>query len=245
MAPPRRFFAPEAARATDIRLAEPESHRLLRVLRLGAGTEVELFDGRGNAYAARFVEVDAEGRCRLRRGAALSPREPARQLTVGLALPKGDGFTQAARQLAEIGAVAVTPLVTARSEGAASPSRLARWRAAALSGSRQCGRAVVPAVTLPVGFGPWIAGDLPRDRWIASPRAPGAAPPEPSPARRPGASVLAIGPEGGFDAAELRDAVMRGFVPLDLGERVLRTGTAAVVAAAALLGSPGSAARAG
>ena len=160
------------------------------------------------------------------------------RLAVGLAIPKGDGLTGIARQLAEIGATSIVPLVTERSEGGRSPTRLRRWRAAALSGTRQCGRAVVPEVAAPIPFGVWIRDVLPGDRWIASPRRtaedfPGPAPPPPA-----GDRALAVGPEGGFSLEELRAATRHGFRRLDLGERILRTGTAAVLAAAALLPAP-------
>ena len=237
MAAARRFLAPEAAGSSELRLAVSESHHLLRVLRLPPGAAVEVFDGAGSAFSARFLRADEEGRALLRRGEALATREPVIRLTVGVAVPKGDGLTGIVRQLAEIGAASITPLETDRSEGRASPARVGRWRAAALSGTRQSGRATVPAVTAPAPFENWIRGPLPEERWIASPSSDvetSSAVPNPAPARD---RVLAIGPEGGFSAGELEDAFRHGFQRLDLGERILRTGTASVVAAAALLGS--------
>ncbi len=237
MGAPRRFLAPEAGGSPDLRLDPAESHHLLRVLRLAPGAAVEIFDGVGNAFSARFLSADDEGRCLVERGEALATREPPLSLVVGVAIPKGDSLTAIVRQLAEIGAGSIVPLTTEHSEGRATPARLGRWRAAALSGTRQSGRAAVPAVTLPVSFGIWIRGTLPEDRWIASP-GPAAETfstvPNPAPA---GDRVLAIGAEGGFSEAELEDAYRHGFQRLDLGERILRTGTASVVAAAALLRS--------
>ena len=235
----RRFLAPEAAGSSELRLAASESHHLLRVLRLPPGAAVEVFDGVGSAFAARFLRADQEGRCLLRRGEALATREPAIRLTVGVAVPKGDGLTGIVRQLAEIGAASITPLETDRSEGRASPARVERWRAAALAGTRQSGRATVPAVSAPAPVENWIRGPLPEERWIASPPSAvetSSAVPNPAPVRD---RVLAIGPEGGFSAEELEDACRHGFRRLDLGARILRTGTASVVAAAALLRSHG------
>ncbi len=257
MAAPRRFLAPDAAVSAEVRLDAAESHRLLRVLRLGPGARVEVFDGRGRAFAACFAGADGEGNCLLVRGAELPPREPPVRLTVGLAIPKGDGLTAIARQLAELGVTALIPLTTERSEGAASPSRLPRWRAAALSGTRQCGRALVPEICPPAAFGPWIGGSLPPQRWIASPTPPEGSPRSVRESLSPGAAgaapsreelaeaaaksagtssiVVLIGPEGGFSPAEFEAAAARRFRRLDLGERILRTGTAALVAAAAFV----------
>ena len=231
----RRFLAPEAAARPDLQLDRAESHHLLRVLRLTPGTPVEVFDGVGNAFSACFLGADQDGRCLLAREEPLAARESPTRLVVGVALPKGDGLTAIVRQLAEVGAASIVPLTTEHSEGGGAPARLRRWRAAALSGTRQSGRAVVPTVTPPAGFGSWIRSRLPDNRWIASPgSAAGSSSAIPGPVSAE-ARVLAIGPEGGFSPAELEDAVRQGFERLDLGERVLRTGTAAVVGAAALL----------
>lgn len=232
----RRFFAPGAARCRDLRLDAAEAHHLLRVLRLRPGADIEIFDGAGNAFSARFVGVDGEARCLVERGAALPAREPGVRLAVGVAVPKGDGLTAIVRQLAEIGADAIVPLTSEHSEGRAGPDRLTRWRAAALSGARQSGRATVPAVGAPATFEDWLRGDLASDRWIASPRTARAVPQGTPGPRAAGGRVLAVGPEGGFSAGELEHAHRHGFRRLDLGERILRTGTAAVVAAALLLG---------
>lgn len=235
----RRFLAPGAASGSTVQLDLSESHHLLRVLRLVPGAVVEIFDGAGQAFAARFQGIDGEGLCLLQRQGTLPPREPAICLAVGLAIPKGDGFTEVARQLAEIGVMSITPILTEFSEGSAAPSRLSRWRAAALSGARQCGRALVPSVLPPIPFAMWLRDALAANRWIASPhpRAEGRAEPAPPAASRD--RVLAIGPEGGFSQEELDDAYRLGFRRLDLGERVLRTSTASIVAAAALLAPAG------
>lgn len=237
MGAPRRFLAPKAADRRNLRLNAAETHQLLRVLRLSPGAEMEVFDGVGNAFAARFVGVDQEKRCLVERGVRLAAREPGIRLAVGVAVPKGDGLTAVVRQLAEIGAHSIAPLTTEHSEGRATPARLVRWRAAALSGTRQSGRAAVPAVAAPAAWADWLRSNHGAHRWIASPRPARELPPvnpDPASSRE---RVLAIGPEGGFSAAELEDAVRHGFRRLDLGPRILRTGTAAVVAAALLLRS--------
>ncbi len=231
----RRFHAPGAAAGAEVRLEEAESHYLLRVLRLEPGVEVEVFDGVGRAYAARFLAADGRGRCRLAVDAEVPSREPGRRLTLAVAPPKGDGLTRVARQLAELGASRLIPLITERtSDGRRRP---ARWREAALSGTRQCGRARIPRVERPVAFADFLAAPLPPVRRIASlTPLPGVRQSGQSPPAGDGRDlVVAIGPEGGFAPGELAAARDRGFVRLDLGERVLRTATAAVIAAARLL----------
>ncbi len=198
------------------------------MLRLRRGDEVEVFDGAGRAFAAA-VAGESEGVVEVRcRDAVPTPEAPIR-LTAAVAIPKGDGMTALVRQLAELGAARIVPLLTERCEG--SRERLRRWEAAALSGVRQGGGARLPRVQPAAPFGAWIEGDLPTTRWIALPGAArGPAPPTED-------AAFAIGPEGGFTRAEAEAAAARGFRPLGLGGRVLRVGTAAVVAAARILGS--------
>ena len=280
-----RFFGPGIGATAVLRLDPDESHRLVRVLRLEPGAEVEVFDGAGRAYAARFAAVEADGACRVERGAAVPGREAALRLTAAVALPKADGFTDLCRRLAEIGVAAIVPLVTERAEGKASVSRYRRWRAAALAGTRQSGRAVVPALQPARRFGEWVRAAHPAARWIADLRRteraaggpldgvrvagrpgvpaaavadpgaaePGAAEPPtaasariaegagrwperaPTAAAETNAAVVAVGPEGGFAPGEADAARRHGFRRLDLGERTLRTPTAAAVAAWLLL----------
>ena len=239
MAPVRRFFAPGAGRFDEVLLDEAESAYLLRVLRLRPGTEVEVFDGAGNAFGAQVAGRDPDGRCRLARRAPVPAPEPPIRLTVAVAPPKGDGFTRIARQLAEMGAARVTPLITARAEGPVTTSRQARWRAAALAGTRQSGGSRVPPVEPPTPFAAFVSAALPPARWIASP-SPLSQTPRPTDPGSPGPDrVVAVGPEGGFTPAELEAAGEAGFRRLDLGPRVLRTATAAVVAAGRLLEATG------
>lgn len=236
--PARRFHAPEAREGRRVWLDPAESAYLRRVLRLEPGARLEVFDGEGSAFDARFVDADADGRCGLVVGSPVPAREPGLRLTVAVALPKGDGMTPVVRQLTEVGAFRVLPLVTERSEGPVSASRVTRWQAAALSGTRQCGRARIPRVDVPSGFHAFVAAAPAGRRWIASPRplaGVGAGPPGGRAAPSGSGIVVAIGPEGGFTDRELGLAEEARFVRLDLGERVLRTGTAAVVAAARLL----------
>ena len=280
MARVHRFFGPEIGAKAVLRLDPDESHRLVRVLRLEPGAGVEVFDGAGQAYAARFAAVDADGACRVERGAAVPGREAALRLTAAVALPKADGFTDLCRRLAEIGVATIVPVVTERSEGKASVSRFRRWRAAALAGSRQSGRAVVPAIEPARRFGEWVQATHPAVRWIAdlpgkTPAGDGAVETRPigetggetpipagdetptapagdgptsgisrrasqSPGRAPAdaatnTAVVAVGPEGGFAPGEAAAARRHGFERFDLGERTLRTPTAAAVAAWLLL----------
>ncbi len=226
-----RFFVPAAATGVSCVLDAAESARARRVLRLPDGASIQVFDGKGGAYLATVSGPAPGGRVQVACAEPLATPESTVQLTVGIAIPKGDGMTAVVRQLAELGVARVAPLLTERSEGSAAPSRRKRWEAAALSGTRQCGGALVPEVTAPARLSDWMAGALPETRLIAAPGAGS----EPDRRHTGNRVVLVIGPEGGFSPAEAEAARACGFQARRLGNRVLRTGTAAVVAAARIL----------
>ncbi len=213
-----------------------ESARARRVLRLSEGAAIQVFDGRGGAFRATLSGSAPGGRVRIACADPLPAPEPIVRLTVGVAILKGDGMTAIVRQLAELGVDRVRPLLTERSEGRTSASRQRRWQSAALAGTRQCGGALVPDVEAPVRLTDWMTEPLPEARFIALPGDAAASGTASGRWRYAGNRVaLAVGPEGGFSPAEAEAARTRGWRPLRLGNRVLRTGTAAATAAARIL----------
>ncbi|MEI7447256.1 MAG: 16S rRNA (uracil(1498)-N(3))-methyltransferase [Burkholderiales bacterium] len=242
---PNRLFhpAPLAAGGTT-RLDADASHHALRVLRLGPGDAVELFDGRGRRCAARLVDADP-------RGATVTLGEPVEAgtespLALGLAqgLPAGDKMDWVVEKAVELGVVAIQPLFARRSvlrlDGERAAKRLAHWRRVAVAACMQCGRDLVPSIAEPLALERWIGADAPPlrpgdgspARWLLSPRGEGGLAALPAPTAA-GAWLLA-GPESGFDDAEEDRALAAGWTPLRLGPRVLRTETAGLAAAAAL-----------
>jgi len=238
-----RFFVdPETLRGEDVELDKPLSHRLLHVLRLRAGDRIVLLDGRGGEYEAVLDEVSGS----LIRARVLSRREglpePATRVVLCQSIVKGDRFDWVLEKGTEIGVAKFIPLVSER--GVVRPragrvERIERWQRIVREAAEQCGRSRMPEVTIPVSFDeavqtakglrllPWegernttlrqamreIAGRA-QDRVTVS---------------------LFIGPEGGFAADEVERAVDNGAQTVSLGPRILRSETAGIVAAAAVL----------
>jgi 16S rRNA (uracil1498-N3)-methyltransferase len=240
---PRRLFhaGPLAAGGTA-RLDPQASHHALRVLRLGAGDALELFDGDGGRYPATLLDTDA-------RGASVSIGEPApagteSPLSIGLAqvVPAGDKMDWVVEKAVELGATAIQPLYARRSllrlDAARAERRVAHWRRIAIAACMQCGRDRLPRIGAPIELARWLAGDGdgPRPepgslRLVLSPRGTGTlasiAPPL-------AAAWLLAGPEPGFAPDEEAAAQAAGWRPTRLGPRTLRAETAALAALAAL-----------
>lgn len=240
----RRFFAPpEHFRAEKVRLAGEEAHHLRRVLRLGPGAQVYVFDGQGREYQ---VEIEGwEGDAVLGRILAeVTPvPEAPLELTLAQGLAKGDKLELVIQKATEIGVQAVVPLHTGRSvvrPSGRDGERAARWERVAREAAKQCRRARVPRVEpitpLPALGERFHEYDAVLLLWeeertrrlkeaLHELRTQGTC-------RR---LLILIGPEGGFLPAEVELAVAGGALPVSLGPRILRTETAGLVAASIVL----------
>jgi 16S rRNA (uracil1498-N3)-methyltransferase len=254
----RRFYAPPESFAPDgarVVLSAEESRHLRDVLRLRAGDEAFVFDGEGREFAC---VVRDEGGARGRASATLEvrgPVEPPRpesplELTLGVALLKGEKFDLVVQKATELGATRVVPLETRRADvrlrdAKDAARRVERWRRLALEASKQSGRARVPAVAEPTTLDS-LTSDAPRAgelRLLFAERG-GAGldslPVEivrdsPSVDSQPRPVVTAlVGPEGGWDDEEIALARGRGSTIITLGGRTLRAETAAIAVAALL-----------
>jgi 16S rRNA (uracil1498-N3)-methyltransferase len=232
-----RFFAPAAAAAaTTIDLPEDEANHLTRVLRLGPGDRVAVFNGSGGEWHAS-VETASKKQVSVRLIEAVKPApEPDIAITLAVAMLKGDRMGDLIRDAVMLGVAAIQPIITGRTEAPlssrAESSRLARWTRIAVSSTKQCGRAVVAPVHPPLTFDVALeSGETPimfvepDTAWQA--RSLRAVP-------RASASTVFIGPEGGWTADEVRLASARGAMLVTLGAQTIRADAMPVVALTAL-----------
>ncbi|MEW6321423.1 MAG: RsmE family RNA methyltransferase [Acidobacteriota bacterium] len=241
---PPRFFAPALdAAAAEIDLPPDEAAHLTRVLRLGPGARVRVFDGRGGEWDAEVLRADKRGATLGRLRAASPAPELSRPVTLALAVLKGDGFDAAVRDATMLGASRLVPLVTARSEvplaALARPARAARWQRIAVASAKQCGRAVVPTID-PACAVDAFCGLPARGARIALVEP--AAVPEACALRQvkaPDGLELLIGPEGGWAAGELARFAETGVTLVQLGRRTLRADAMPVIALSAWLATSG------
>ncbi|MCG6656728.1 16S rRNA (uracil(1498)-N(3))-methyltransferase [Halomonas campisalis] len=231
---PRIHVAADYEVGGDVVLPEGPARHVARVLRLGEGSPLILFDGAGRE--ARAVLVEASRKRVVARVEAVEAGQGESPVAVhlGQAIAKGDRMDYAIQKAVELGVAAITPLYTehgdVRLKGEREAKKLAHWQAVAASACEQCGRAVVPRVHPPRPLGEWLAARDEALRLVLHPATGGALERVPAPAT----AALLIGPEGGLAEPEVETALAAGFSPLSLGPRILRTETAPVVALALL-----------
>jgi len=233
-----RFHADLALRAGNtVLLPEEAAHHAVHVLRLRAGEEVTLFNGRGGEYAGRIAAVE-----RLRVSVEVLAhraleRESPLAVTLVQGVSAGEKMDFTVQKATELGAAVLQPVRAARSVGKLAGERAelkrVHWRRVAIAACEQCGRNRIPEVR-PVRALADYCREPPDGgaRFVLTPRS--ALGLRAAAARLEGAVVLAAGPEAGFTEEEEAKLAGAGFLPVRLGPRVLRTETAALAALAAL-----------
>lgn len=211
-------------------LPEGAARHVTRVLRMGEGAPLVLFDGRGQEAGVRLADVGRKQTTVSIEAVWSGGGESPLSVHLGQAISKGDRMDYAIQKAVELGVSAITPLYTERGDvrlkGEREEKKLAHWQAVAASACEQCGRAVVPVVHPPQSLDEWLTERHETLRLMLH-LATGNAFAHHAP---PDAIALLIGPEGGLSETDIQMATGNGFIPLTLGPRVLRTETAPVVA---------------
>ena len=209
-------------------LARDQAHYLTHVMRLAAGDELLLFNGRDGEWRARLTDVG-------KRDATLEVLAQTRALTPGpdldlvVALVKRGRLETIVEKAAELGARRVRLVITERTN--ADHTNVARLQAIAVEASEQTGRLDTPEVVAPEKLERLLAA-WPADRPLMFCDEAGDAPPVlEAMAAGAGCGAILIGPEGGFSPAErARIRALPSAVAVSLGPRILRADTAAIAA---------------
>jgi len=243
---PRLFTAAGLAADAVIDLDAAAAHHVVRVLRLGTGAAVELFDGNGQAASGSIVSVEP---CRVEVHALLPPQPtPGLQLTLAQCLSAADKMDWTIEKAVELGVAAIVPLQSQKAIVKLSPERSARrrehWQRLILAAAAQSRQDRLPRLDEVRKLDGWLRPHpAPRSvqpspdrvlRVILDPRAEqslGALLAQHE-ASRPDALTLLCGPESGFSDSEFQAALGLGWIAAGLGPRVLRTETAGLAALA-------------
>ncbi len=230
----RFYAAPSSFTETTVRLDADEAHHLTRVLRLGSGAQVFVFDGEGVEHECEVArvakhEVDLNLLRRLD-----DVVESPLQLTLAQAQIKGDKFDWVIQKATELGATRIVPLVTEHSDikraEERAGQRLQRWRRISLEALKQCGRRRLVDICEPAPFDEFCGSAARGACLIFSERGGGGLAEVTAKLREFNQLSLCVASEGGWSERELRKAASCGFTPVSLGSRILRTETAAIVA---------------
>ena len=239
-----------------VALDKQQSHYLLHVLRLRSGDLARLFNAEDGEWQARVVASDPQipqAKLDIQEQMSNHTESPLR-IHLGQAIGRGKRMDYAVQKSTELGVVAITPLISERSQLPRSGPNLANktmhWQKVAEQAARQCLRTQPPRIDHPHRLSDWLDNldvDLrlvmhestlpasPIEKILKRLKARSFALDDRRAAKQEdSALVLLVGPEGGFSPAEIGLILQQGFHPWLLGPRLLRTETAAPVALAIL-----------
>ena len=228
------FVEPHQIQGNQIIIEGNDVNHIKNVLRMKPGEELAVSNGLdGKEYRCGIVALEEDRiLCELRfvkeDGVELSS-----QVYLFQGLPKADKMEMIIQKCVELGVHAVVPVATKRCvvklDDKKAKSKISRWQGIAEAAAKQSKRRIVPGVMDVMSFKqalqfvkdfevkviPYeLAEDISKTREIIG-------------ALQPGQKIAVfIGPEGGFEEAEIKEALESGVVPITLGKRILRTETA-------------------
>jgi len=229
----RRFYTPkENFQADKAILNQAETRHLRDVLRLREGAEIHVFDGEGREFLGAVEKISkSETLLEIIREITPSALESGLDLTLAIALLKGEKFDLVVQKSVELGVNRIIPLNTKRADVKLTDGekKLERWRKIALEAAKQSGRAKLLKIEKPIDFKEFVEAESGTRILFAE---------------RNGTSFSAIetaqqiiavvGAEGGWEDTEIETAREKGFQIITLGGRILRAETAAISTAAIL-----------
>lgn len=235
MAQTRLYVPFDLRTGGEVILGGERARYLGRVLRLGKGDRLAVFNGERGEFDATILRITKESAVLL----AGEPRPAATESPLRVHLvqgvSRGERMDFVVQKATELGVKRITPVLTefgvVRLDGERTEKRREHWQRVAESACEQCGRIRPPLVDTPVTLKNFL-GARPQSADVDLVLQPGAANSLASLPEPQTKLCLLVGPEGGFSDSEYGDVRAAGFESVSLGPRVLRTETAALAALA-------------
>lgn len=231
---PRLFVREMLEVGSRIELVAAQANYLGNVMRLAAGSEVLVFDGRSGEWLARISEA-AKKRMTLTVERQIREAETIPDIWLAFAPVKRAQTDWLVQKATELGVARLLPVMTQRT--IAERVKIERLRTIVIEAAEQCGRTRLPEISEPVSLKQFLMErDTERPLLFADENGGEAV----AAVMKPGPAMILIGPEGGFTDEER--ALVRSseqVVAISIGPRILRAETAALAALAAYMSIAG------
>jgi len=232
---PRIYHPEPIAAGSEIALSEEAANHVGRVLRMGTGQAIQLFDGSNQVFDANIIRADKKSvHVSIVRG-EIDDRESPLHIHLGQVMSRGEKMEFTIQKSIELGVSLITPLFSERCgvklDAERLNKKLQQWQKIAIAACEQCGRNRVPEIRPAMDLEAWCAEEEQGLKLNLHPRASASINTLPLPVER---VRLLIGPEGGLSADEIAMTARYQFTDILLGPRVLRTETTALTAITAL-----------
>lgn len=206
---------------------------ITKVLRLPVGSSVTLCDGEGTDYDAHISQIEKDKVLLTLDRSYPCETEPEVQVTLFQGIPKASKMEYIIQKCTELGVAQIVPVMSKRTvvkleNAQAEKKKLERWNKISAEAVKQCGRGRIPSVEAVCDIGEVCRQaeqfDLllvcyEEERLTSLKKVL-------SEAKNVKTIGIVIGPEGGFEQAEVQKLIDAGAKSVTLGKRILRTETA-------------------
>ena len=215
-------------------LIQDSSKHLVNVLRKKEGSLIELFDGKGSSCTAEIISFQKKRvKVKLVEELVFQDRK-AIKISLGQSLIKTEPFSFSIQKATELGVTSISPLYTERTviklKSNSTKSRKARWQSIATHACQQCGENWLPDINEIQRLEDWAQAVKAKHKIVLYPNAETKL----SSLTFDDSVAIAVGPEGDFTDREINLLTEKDFLPVKLGERVLRADTAVISVVSAI-----------
>jgi len=232
-----RLYTPQAfIQGEELAIAGQTAHHVANVLRIRSGASVQVFDGTGREHRAIIKTIKRSGITLEIAEAVAALPESSLDITLLQGIARNDRMDFILQKAVELGVNSIQPLWTQRSQTHLKGSRLEKrqehWQGVVISACEQCGRATMPQLSATIDYSDWMDSPVISGlRLLMQPNSETSL----STLKKPDKNIyVLIGPEGGLNPDEERQANAAGFTGVCLGLRTLRTETAALASLAGI-----------
>ncbi|WP_424409667.1 16S rRNA (uracil(1498)-N(3))-methyltransferase [Pasteurella sp. PK-2025] len=233
---PRIYHPASLEGITTCQLSEDGANHVGRVLRMQVGEQLELFDGSNHIYAAHITQVSKKAVTVEILNQQFADRESHLKIHLGQVISRGERMEFTIQKSVELGVNVITPLWSERCgvklDADRMEKKIQQWQKIAIAACEQCGRNVIPVIRPMMKLQDWCAENDGALKLNLHPRAQYSIRTLPD-IPKEGVRLL-IGSEGGLSPQEIAQTQEQAFTEILLGQRVLRTETAALAAISAL-----------
>jgi 16S rRNA (uracil1498-N3)-methyltransferase len=215
-------------------LIQDSSKHLVNVLRKKEGSLIELFDGKGSSCTAEIISSQKKRvKVKLVEELVFQDRKGIK-ISLGLSLIKTEPFSFSIQKATELGVTSISPLYTERTviklKSNSTKSRKARWQSITTHACQQCGENWLPDINEIQRLEDWAQAVKAKHKIVLYPNAETKL----SSLTFDDSVAIAVGPEGDFTDREINLLTEKDFLPVKLGERVLRADTAVISVVSAI-----------
>jgi len=215
-------------------LIQNSSKHLVNVLRKKEGSLIELFDGKGSSCTAEIISSQKKRvKVKLVEELVFQDRKGIK-ISLGQSLIKTEPFSFSIQKATELGVTSISPLYTERTviklKSNSTKSRKARWQSIATHACQQCGENWLPEINEIQRLEDWAQAVKAEHKIVLYPNAETKL----SSLTFDDSVAIAVGPEGDFTDSEIKLLTKKDFLPVKLGERVLRADTPVISVVSAI-----------